>query len=151
MKNSLFITNTIEINAPASEVWDALVNPQKTKQYMFGCETISDWIQGSELLWQGLHEGNPIIYVKGTISEIRPNEFLAYTAIDPHSSIDDVSENYLTITYSLSENNGVTTFTVTQGDYSKVAEGERRYQESYNNGEGWNPLLVQIKELVEKK
>lgn len=151
MKNSLFITNTIEINAPASEVWDALVNPQKTKQYMFGCETISDWIQGNELLWQGLHEGNPIIYVKGTISEIRPNEFLAYTATDPHSSIDDVSENYLTITYSLSENNGVTTFTVTQGDYSKVAEGERRYQESYNNGEGWNPLLVQIKELVEKK
>lgn len=149
MKNPLIITNTIEIKAPASKVWDALVNPQKTKQYMFGCETISDWKQGSELLWQGEHEGNPIIYVKGIISEIRPNEFLAYTAIDPHSTIDDISENYLTITYSLTEQNGTTTFTVTQGDYSKVAEGERRYKESYNGGEGWNPILIQIKKLVE--
>lgn len=151
MKNSLIITNTIEINAPAHEVWDALVNPLKTKQYMFGCETRSDWKKGSELLWQGEHEGKPIVYVKGTITEIRSNEFLAYTAIDPHSTIDDIPENYLTITYSLAEKNGVTTFTVTQGDYSTVAEGERRYQESYNNGEGWNPLLVQIKELVERK
>jgi len=34
-------------------VWDALTNPSMTKQYMFGCETVSDWETGSELLWQG--------------------------------------------------------------------------------------------------
>jgi hypothetical protein len=40
--------------------------------------------------------------------------------------------------------------TVTQGDYSKVAEGEKRYTEAFNNGEGWNPILVEIKKLVEQ-
>jgi hypothetical protein len=49
----------------------------------------------------------------------------------------------------LTENHGETMLKVSQGDYSTVAEGERRYKESYNNGEGWNPILVQIKALCE--
>ncbi len=116
---------------------------------MFGCETVSDWKKGSELLWKAEYEGKEMVFVKGTILDIQPGKFLAYTTFDPNSSMDDTSENYLTVTYELSERNGKTTFLVTQGDYSKVAEGERRYNESYNNGEGWNPILVQIKKLVE--
>lgn len=143
------ITNTITIHAPAAEVWDALVNPAKTKVYMFGCETVSDWQVGSSLLWQGEHEGQAIIYVKGTILDIHPEKYLAYTTIDPHSSIDDTSENYLKVTYELTPENGYTVLTVTQGDYNTVADGERRYQEAYNNGEGWNPILIDIKKLVE--
>lgn len=150
MNNPLVIKNTIEILAPAAKVWDALVNPAQTKKYMFGCETVSEWKKGSELLWSAEDEGKEIVFVKGTILDIQPGKFLAYTTFDPNSSIDDTSENYLTVTYALAENNGQTTFTVTQGDYSKVAEGERRYNESYNKGEGWNPILVQIKKLVEE-
>jgi uncharacterized protein YndB with AHSA1/START domain len=149
MNAPLFVKNTITINASAAKVWDALVNPEQTKKYMFDCETVSDWNKGSELLWRGSYEGKEMIFVKGTIEDIQPEKRLVYTTIDPNSNIDDVSENYLTVTYELSEQNGITTFHVTQGDYSKVAEGERRYAESYNNGEGWNPILVAIKKLVE--
>ena len=91
-----------------------------------------------------------MVFVKGTIVDIKPGKFLAYTTIDPNSTIDDISENYLTVTYDLTVEDGQTLFTVTQGDYSKVAEGERRYTEAYNNGEGWNPILVEIKKLVEE-
>ena len=118
---------------------------------MFGCETVSDWKQGSSLEWKGEYEGKEMVFVKGHIVDIKPGKFLAYTTIDPNSAIDDVSENYLTVTYDLTTENGQTVLTVTQGDYNKVAEGERRYQEAYNSGEGWNPILVQIKELVEGK
>jgi uncharacterized protein YndB with AHSA1/START domain len=149
MDKPLTIKNTIEINASATRVWDVLVNPQETKKYMFGCETVSDWKKGSELLWRGEYEGKEMVFVKGTILDIQPGKFLAYTTIDPHSNIDDKAENYLTVTYSLSEKSGKTTFTVTQGDYSKVAEGERRYAEAYNNGEGWNPIVREIKQLAE--
>lgn len=149
MKNSLFVMNTISINAPASRVWDALVNPEKTKQYMFGCETVSDWKKGSSLLWRGSYEGKEMVFVKGDILDIQPGKLLRYTTIDPNSTIDDVPENYLTVTYELVEERGQTHLTVKQGDYSTVAEGERRYQEAYNNGEGWRPILIQIKELVE--
>jgi uncharacterized protein YndB with AHSA1/START domain len=149
MAKPLFVKNTIVINAPASRVWDALVNPQQTRKYMFGCETVSDWKVGSPLLWKGTHEGKEMVFVKGEIVDIKPEKLLAYTTIDPHSAIDDTAENYLTVTYSLSADKGKTTLVVTQGDYNQVAEGKRRYQEAYNNGEGWHPILVQIKSLVE--
>src|SRR4051812_17148066 len=150
MSHPLIVKNTITINASAAKVWDALVNPEQTKKYMFGCETVSDWKEGSPLTWKMIHEGKEFIPVKGNIVAITPERYLAYTVIDPHNpAIPDVPENYLTVEYALEENNGQTTLTVSQGDYSKVAEGQKRYEETYNNGEGWNPILVQIKAILE--
>ncbi|MCW3085489.1 MAG: hypothetical protein JWP12_2855 [Bacteroidetes bacterium] len=146
----LIIKNVITINAPAAKVWDALVNPEQTKKYMFGCETVSDWKPGSSLLWRMEYEGKDFVAVKGSILEIQPEKLLTYTTIDPNNTtIADIPENYLDVTYLLTTENGQTVLTVTQGDYSKVADGGRRYTEAYNNGEGWNPILVEIKKLVE--
>jgi uncharacterized protein YndB with AHSA1/START domain len=145
----LIIENQITIDAPAGKVWDALINPEKTKQYMFGCETVSDWKPGSSLLWRGTHEGKPMVFVKGEVVDIIPGKHLKYTTIDPNSTIADISENYLWVTYDLVEQDAKTKLTVCQGDYATVAEGEKRYKDSYNDGEGWNPILVQIKAIVE--
>ena len=149
MNQPLYIENTIQINVPVAIVWDALTNPQQTKKYMFGCETVSDWTVGSSLLWRMDYEGKDFIAVKGFITELEPLKKLTYTVFDPNSSMADIPENYLTVTYELSSENGLTTLKVTQGDYSIVAEGERRYKESWNNGEGWNPILVEIKKMLE--
>jgi len=145
----LFVKNVITVNAPALKVWDVLTNPEQTKKYMFGCETVSDWEPGSPLLWQMLYEGKDFVAVKGNIVDINPGTFLAYTTIDPNSAIADIPENYLTVTYELAQENDHTVLTVTQGDYRTVAEGEKRYKEAYNNGEGWNPILVEIKKIAE--
>ena len=148
MNNPLIITNSITINAPAEKVWDALVNPEQTKKYMFGCETVSDWKPGSELLWKGNYEGNDMVFVKGKIVEINPGQFLSYTTIDPNSGIADIPENYLTVIYDLKEENGQTVLTATQGDYSIVGDGEKRFRETLDGG-GWQPILVEIKKLLE--
>src|SRR6187200_1483927 len=103
--SKLVVENTISINAPIDTVWDALTKPEQTKKYMFGCETVSDWKPGSPLLWQANYEGKDTVFVKGTIVSIDPGKFLSYTTIDPNSAIEDIPENYLTVTYSLSEEN----------------------------------------------
>ena len=149
MSTELNIVNTIEINAPVSTVWDALTNPEVTQAYMFGCKTVSDWEIGSELLWRGQYQGMEMIFVKGKILDLIPNQLLVYTVFDPNSTIPDIPENYLTVTYQLVRKNNHTSLTVTQGDYNKVAEGERRYQESWNDGQGWNPILEEIKNICE--
>ena len=151
MATPLFIQNNITINAPAMQVWNVLTNPDETKKYMFGCETVSDWQPGSALLWKGSYEGKEMIFVKGNIVSIQPGIFLSYTVFDHNSSMEDIPENYLTVTYELSEVNGETVLTVTQGDYSHVADGERRYAESDNGGQGWNPILLEIKKILEVK
>ena len=147
--SQLTIVSSIICNAPKAAVWDALTNPEQTPKYMFGCEAISDWTPGSPLIWRMEWEGKELIAVKGHIVRIEPETRLDYTVFDPQSTIEDIPENYLTVTYELTETDGKTQLIVTQGDYNTVAEGERRYQESYNGGEGWNPILIQIKELVE--
>lgn len=148
MNQPLIVTNSISINAPASKVWDALTNPEQTKKYMFGCETVSDWKKGSPLLWNMQVDGKDFIAVKGIITEIDPGRFLSYTTIDPNSGIEDIPENYLYVNYSLSTENGQTILSVSQGDYSKVGDGEKRYKDTVDGG-GWTPILVQIKKLVE--
>jgi len=145
----MIVKSVIAINAPAAKVWDALVNPSQTKKYMFGCETVSDWKVGSPLLWQMEYEGKPFVPVKGNIVKIEPGKLLVYTVIDPNSGMPDIPENYLDVEYALTEANGQTTLTVTQSGFEGAADGEKRYKDTYNNGEGWNPILVQIKALVE--
>ena len=137
--NELTIKNNITINASAAKVGDALVNPQQTKKYMFGCETVSDWKVGSELIWRGY------------IIKLEPEKQLKYTVIDPNNkNIPMVSENYLTVTYELIAEGNTTILNVTQGDYSKVLEGERRFKEADNGGQGWSPILELIKKQVEE-
>lgn len=146
----LKVQNTITINAGASKVWDILTKPEETKKYMFGCETVSDWKEGSELLWRGNYEGKDMVFVKGHIKEVQPNKLLKYTVIDPNASYPDIPENYLNVTYELNQQNGQTVLTVIQDGFDTAAEGEKRYTETYNNGEGWNPILVQIKKIAEE-
>jgi uncharacterized protein YndB with AHSA1/START domain len=143
------VENTISIHAPIETVWDVLTNPEQTKKYMFGCETVSDWKPGSSLLWRGNYEGKEMVFVKGHIVAIQPPTLLTYTVIDPNVDMPDIPDNYLNVTYELSEQDGTTELKVSQDGFEKAADGERRYQETYNNGQGWNPILVQIKKVAE--
>lgn len=147
--NKLSVINSIAINAPVSKVWDALINPEQTKKYMFGCETVSDWKSGSELHWRGSYEGKEMIFVSGHILEIEPLRLLIYSVISPGAPYPPTPENHLKVKYELHEENGVTTFTVSQYGFEEAADGENRYKEIHNNGEGWNPILAEIKKIME--
>ncbi|MBX3257916.1 MAG: hypothetical protein KF862_27545 [Chitinophagaceae bacterium] len=48
MNNELTTKNSVEINADRAKVWDALINPEKIKMYLFGTKTVTDWKKGSE-------------------------------------------------------------------------------------------------------
>src|ERR1700742_3126613 len=121
MSQPLTVQSNITIQAPAAKVWDVLTNPEETKKYMFGCEALSDWKEGSPLIWKGNFNGVEVVAVKGTILKINPGKYLEYTVIDPNNpNIPDLPENYLTVTCTLTEKDGITTFDVTQGGYDTV-------------------------------
>jgi hypothetical protein len=52
MEKAIVAHATATISAPIAKVWDALVNPETIKQYMFGAEVVSDWNQGSPIAWK---------------------------------------------------------------------------------------------------
>jgi uncharacterized protein YndB with AHSA1/START domain len=144
MVNELIFRKTIMLDAPASTVWKALTDPQQTKQYMFNCEVVTDWQPENPIIWKGAQDG--IVYVKGIIKKVIPGKYLEYTTFDPRSSIKDDPENYLTVTETLEEQDGKTKLTVTDGDFSKVEQGEKRYHDTIG---GWDHALSGLKKLVE--
>lgn len=46
------------INAQAGNVWDALINPDMIRKYMFGATVISDWKEGSKIVGKANGKGN---------------------------------------------------------------------------------------------
>ena len=150
MENKI-VKNSILINASPDKVWEALVNPELTKKYMFGCETVSDWKVGSELLWRGNYEGKEMVFVKEFVLEIGPNKKIEYTVIDPNATYPHTPENHLNVMYDLSFSDNHTTLTISQDGFETAADGEKRYTDVYNNGDGWNPILKLIKAVVESE
>lgn len=149
MSKEKIVKNEIRINAPVAKVWDVLTNPAQTPKYMHGCALDSDWNEGSPLLWKAVYEGREMVFVKGKIVRIEPNKFLAYTTIDAtNTALQDIPENYLTVTYSLSETDGETALAVTQGDYIHVPDGEKKYNDAVAAG-GWSSILTEVKKIAE--
>jgi uncharacterized protein YndB with AHSA1/START domain len=142
----LFICNSLDVNAPISALWKVLTDNEFIPQYMFGCIAETDWKPGSPLLWKGATDSK--VYVKGNIVSINAPYSLAYTIIDPNNpAIPDIPANYLTVTYTLKERGSqASTLEIAQGDYSTVANGQKRYEESA----GAHDFILQtIKKLAE--
>ena len=145
------VINSKIINAAVGDVWDALVNPDKTMIYMFGCKAVSDWAPGSKLLWEAEIEGKKMVFVTGKVLTFEAPQLLQYTVFDPNKDMEDIPANHLRVTYQLEAVEGLTKLTIKQDGFEHAAMGEERYKEVYNNGVGWDPILQQIADLVEGK
>lgn len=148
MSESMMIKKEVYFTASQAEVWNLLTNPELTKQYMFGCEVLSDWQLGSEIIWKGLTEdGLAVVYVKGEIVAIEMGRRVAFTMFDPNRGLADVPENYVKLSYELTESGAGTELLLTQGDYAGAEDAEQRYEESVK---GWDMVIPLMKELVEQ-
>jgi uncharacterized protein YndB with AHSA1/START domain len=132
---------TTTINAPVSKVWQALVNPEIIKQYLFNTEVISDWEVGSPIIYKGEWEGKPF-EDKGEILEIEPETLLRSTHWSPLSGVPDTPENYHTVTYALSEKGDSTEVTITQDNNASA-------DEKAHSEKNWQTVLKGMKDLLE--
>ena len=143
MANELTVRKSIKINADKAKVWDALVNPEKIKLYLYGTETISDWKVGYPIVFQGVWEG--VTYRdKGTIMEYIPEQKLKYDYWSSFSKLEDKPENYQQITFDLMSQDKETILTLTQ---ENVPNQEAKEHSEAN----WGMVLDQLKQIVEGK
>jgi len=142
--SQLVYHQTVFILVPQSKVWDALINPEITPQYMFGCAVISDWSAGSPVSWKSITDG--IEYVKGKLVTFDPEKELSFTVFDPNAGYMDVPTNYLTTTYRLFPMDNGTKLEVFQGDFATIENGEKRFSET---SIGWEMTLNSFKRLLE--
>ena len=142
MGKGLVATASTTINAPPSDVWDALVDPEKIREYMFGTNVVSDWKEGSPIVWKGDWKGRSY-EDKGVIRRLTPPRVLEYTHFSPLAGQPDKPENYHTVTIELSGKEATTNVRLSQDNNSN--DDEKRESEK-----NWSMMLDGLKKLVEK-
>ena len=141
MNKTLTAQASVTINAPASQVWEALTNPQLIKQYLFGADVISDWKEGSPIIYKGIYEGKAY-EDKGRVLRAEPEHLLLITHWSPLSGSTDSPENYHKVSYELTAENGSTQLTITQDNNASREEQEQ-------NSNFWKMVLDGMKKLIE--
>ncbi|MDH3252571.1 MAG: SRPBCC domain-containing protein [Ignavibacteria bacterium] len=148
MTKEPLVKKMITVQASRTKVWEALTRPELTRKYMFGSDVVSDWRVGSPIIWKGVVDGNERVFVKGEVKSIEHERLLEYTVFAPNSGIEDMPSNYTTVRCELSSSENHTTITITQGDFSTIAGGEKRYADTLG---GWDFALNGLKRLVESE
>ena len=142
MNRNFIAKAEIGISAPIAKVWDALVNPETIKQYMFGTNVISDWKEGSPIVWKGEWQGKTY-EDKGVILRLVPQQIIQYSHFSPLSGLPDVPENYHTVGITLSEKGTQTFLSLSQDNNS--TEKSREHSEK-----NWTMMLEGLKKLLER-
>ncbi|MES2377826.1 MAG: SRPBCC domain-containing protein [Bacteroidota bacterium] len=130
----------IAINAPIADVWDALTNPEKTKEYFFNCRVISTWKPGSPIAFKGRMFWIIPIELKGTIDKVDEGKLLQYTLVNK----GDKSKSTVTDILTPAKDNTVVTIT---DDVGQGEGAEKRYKRSVK---GWDKILKGLKEFCEQ-
>lgn len=141
MNKGLIAKATIDIHAPITKVWEALITPEIIKKYMFGTEVISEWKEGSSIIWKGIWEGKPY-EDKGIILKIEPMSTLQYSHFSPLSGVPDFPENYHILTYELSNEKNHTFVSLSQDNNANEKAKE-------HSKKMWTALLAELKKVLE--
>jgi uncharacterized protein YndB with AHSA1/START domain len=131
---------SVTVDAPVSKVWSALVEPDTIRQYMMGANVVTDWQEGSSIVWEGEWEGKAY-RDKGTIVRNEPERLLQYSHFSPLSGEPDVPENYHMVTIALSDEGAGTKVTLTQ-DNNDSAEAQAHSEKN------WTGMLEGLKKIV---
>ena len=141
MKNTYTAKATIKINAPTSKVWEALTKPELIKQYLFGTDVTTDWKVGSPITYKGVWQGR-YYEDKGKILEVEPGRLLVSTFWSALSGFPDIPENYNTLRYELSPEDGGSRLSIIQDNNATQEDAEHSEQ-------NWNIVLESLKKLLE--
>src|SRR5688572_13170513 len=102
MKKTFTARATVIIDAPSERVWDALTKPEIIKKYFFGTDTVTNWKIGGPIQFSGEFNGKSY-QDRGTVMAFEPFSLIQFKYWSSLSGVPDIPENYLTISYFLTE------------------------------------------------
>ncbi len=143
MSKDLVSKQSITIGVPVEKVWDALVNPEMIKQYLFGTNAVSDWKVGSSIKYSGIWN-RKIFEDKGKVLNVVPEKLLETTYWSGMSGLPDTPENYKKVKYELQQVTGGTRIDITQDN--NATEEEKNHTE-----QNWKTVLNSMKDLLENR
>jgi uncharacterized protein YndB with AHSA1/START domain len=134
---------SIDVDAPAERVWQALVEPELVARYMHGTTLVTDWQVGGRIAWRGEYEGRSYEDT-GEVLAFEPPRRLAVTHWSPLTGEPDIPANHHHVTYEvepLDADRSRLTLTHANSPTQEAADGMVE--------NGWKPALLSLKEVAE--
>lgn len=126
------------IQTTPEKVWDALMNPELTKQYWFGHHNASDWKVGSSWKHQ-MYDDPSVVHVVGKVLESDAPRRLVVSWVSPGDEGNE--EKTSRVIYEIETFGKNVKLTVTHEDL---------HQEMFDSvGFGWPIVLCNLKTLLE--
>jgi uncharacterized protein YndB with AHSA1/START domain len=143
-KDELVVKNvsTIRIAAPAARVWQTLTQPSLVKQWQYGSDLDTTWQVGSPVRFKTVWQ-DTVFEQWGTVLAFEPHARLQYSLFAPRPGLEDKPENYFTMTYQLTPEDGVVKLEIVQEDGREGATKEPDQGEE-------NPVLAELKKVAER-
>ncbi len=114
----------------------------RKSQYLFGTNVVSEWKEGSPIVWKGEWRGMKY-EDKGVALKLERHRLIQYSHFSPLSGLQDIPENHHTVTIELSSKGTKTLVSLSQGN--NATEKEREHSEK-----NWEMMLASLKMLLEK-
>lgn len=140
----IMVTNVsqVKIRATPGKVWEVLTQPSQVKLWQYGSELVTSWLVGEPIRFRTAWNGT-VFEQWGTVLEYQPENLLRYSLFAPRPDVEDRPENYFTMTYRLTTNNGMVDLEILQEDSRPGAVQEAPQGEE-------NPILAGLKALAEE-
>ena len=133
---------SIHVDAGTDVVWHAITDPATIARFLYGTEVVTDWREGSPIVYRGEWEGKPY-EDKGIILEFVPGERFVSSYYSPLSGKPDMPESYQTVSYVLAADGDGTQVTITQDGCADRAEADRM-------SGNWAMTLGSLKSVIEE-
>ena len=128
----------VYIESTPEKVFDALMNPELTRQYWFGHDNVSDWKVGSSWKHQ-THDDPSKVHIVGKVLENDPPRRLVVSWVSPENKGNE--EKTSRVTYEIEPFTDAVKLTVTHEDL---------YQEMFDSVSfGWPIVLCNLKTILE--
>ena len=135
---------SIDVDASAERVWQALVEPDLVARYMHGTTLVTDWRVGGPIAWRGEYEGRSYEDA-GEVLAFEPTRRLAFTHWSPLTGDPDTPANRHHVTYEVEPlDTARSRLTLTHGNSPSQEAADAMIEN------GWRPMLRSLKEVAEE-
>lgn len=125
------------IRTTPEKLWQAITNPEFTRQYWGGYENISDWQKGSEWKHRDSNDKN-VCRIAGKVLESNPPKRLVISWAAPDNSTD-VSR----VTFEIEATGPIVRLSVIHGDFTADSQMADKVSS------GWPLVLSSLKSFLE--
>jgi uncharacterized protein YndB with AHSA1/START domain len=137
MSKPQFVYTTLIRTSP-DKLWDAIINPEFTRQYWGNMENHSDWRPGSK--WEHRNPGDKQdpVWITGRVVESDRPRRLVLTWADPENLTDESR-----VTFEITQIEDLTQLTVIHGEFTPGSSMAPKVQW------GWPRVLSSLKSFLE--